>query len=150
MRRRFTRGTCIVALGTIALYVMAAGCSSEPTQEAEPEVATMELTVGSQTITVADDGTVTGGPIDLSGTENVSARWLKADGTVDAIASDGEKFQMNVEPSNTSMVTFARTSSFVGTLTAVSAGSTQIEFSLFHIAEGHEDFGPFPVPTTVQ
>jgi hypothetical protein len=138
---------------TLALFPVAlafGACSNATDEGAEPEVVMMRLTIGAQTITVSDNGTVTGGPIAITatGTVTVSAQFLRDDGTPDPLVTDA-LFQLNADPANAGIVTFSRTGAFTGTLTGVSAGSTTIEFSLFHISEGHEDFGPFPVPVEV-
>jgi hypothetical protein len=136
------------ALFSVALAFGA--CSNATDEGAEPEVVMMRLTVGAHAITVSDNGTVTGGPIAIaaSGTVTVSAEFLQADGTADPLVTSAQ-FQLNVDPADAGVVTFSRTGAFAGTLTGAGAGSTTIEFSLFHISEGHEDFGPFPVPVEV-
>jgi hypothetical protein len=149
MHSRFLR----LIAPTLALFPVAlafGACSSATDEEAEPEVVTLRLTVGAQTITVSDNGTVTGGPIAISatGTVTVSAEFLRDNGTADPLVTSAQ-FQLNADPADAGIVTFSRTGAFAGTLTGASAGSTTIEFSLFHIAEGHEDFGPFPVPVEV-
>ncbi|MGE0160321.1 MAG: hypothetical protein AB7T31_12995 [Gemmatimonadales bacterium] len=127
-----------------------AGCNDDPVVEDEPEVATMRLTIGSQVVDVDDTGAVTGGPIALTTGVNptVTAQWLKADGSAETLVTSGV-FELRAEPANTAVVTFTRTGAFAGTLDGLTAGSTQIEFSLFHLEEGHEDFGPFDVDVTV-
>lgn len=62
---------------------------------------------------------------------------------------DESTFELAVEIDDESIVTFTRASAFAGTLNKVAAGSTSATFALFHVEEGHEDFGPFPVPITV-
>lgn len=140
-----------IATALVLLPALALGaCSSTTDEQSEPEVSSMRLTIGAQTITVSETGTVTGGPIAITanGTVTVSAAFLRADGSADPVVTAAQ-FQLNADPADAGVVTFTRTGSFSGTLTGVSAGSTTIEFSLFHIAEGHEDFGPFPVPVEV-
>jgi hypothetical protein len=141
-----------LAVGLIALPAVIAftACSDEAPEEQEPEVATMRLTVGAQTITVSDAGVVTGGPVAVpdGGTVSLSAAFLKADGTVETLVTDAD-FVLNGAPANPGIVTFSRTSAFAATLTGVSAGTTTIQFSLFHTLEGHDDFGPFPVSVEV-
>jgi len=56
---------------------------------------------------------------------------------------------LNATPADTAILTFTRTSAFAGTFTGVAAGSTNLTVSLFHIGAGDNDFGPFPVPVTV-
>jgi hypothetical protein len=106
--------------------------------------------VGAQTITVSRNGAVTGGPIviTLPTALTITASFLNAAGSQDPVAHGG-RFQLDVTPDSTSTVTFTRVSAFVGTLTGVAAGSTNVAVSLFHIGDGDTDFGPFPVAVTV-
>ena len=144
LRRRLALASTI-----IPLILTVTGCSDSPMEgDDEPEVASMRLTVGSQIITVADNGAVTGGPITFTGTVNVSAEFLRADASPDPLVTDAA-FQLNAEPVDGTIITFTRSAAFTGTLTSGAPGSTQIAFALFHKAEMHEDFGPFNVPVTI-
>lgn len=137
---------------TLMLGLTVASCGSDPMaeEEDEPEVATMRLTVGSQSIDVADDGTVTGGPISIPvGSTTVSAQFLLANGQPEPLVT-ADVFQLNVDSDDASVASFSRGGAFNGTLVGAAAGNTILRFSLFHIEEGHEDFGPFPVPVQVQ
>jgi hypothetical protein len=78
----------------------------------------------------------------------LTASFLNAGGTQDPVAHGGS-FQLNATTGNASILTFTRTSAFVGTLTGVAAGSTNLAVSLYHITGADNDFGPFPVPVTV-
>jgi len=142
MHRRRLAGAALFALG----LTLAACNSTEP--EEEPEVATMRLTIGAQTVNVNESGVVTGGPIAISANTAISVQWLKDDGSVETLVTSAD-FQVNVTSNNAAVVTFSRSSAFAGTLVKVAAGSSVLNFSLFHVLEGHEDFGPFPVPVTV-
>jgi hypothetical protein len=137
---------------TLLSLVAASACESNPTavDQAEASVSSVRLTVGSQTITVSNTGTVTGGPITITRltAPTISASFLNAAGSQDPVAQGGS-FQLNATPADTSTLTFTRTSAFVGTLRGVAAGSTNLTVSLFHITAGDSDFGPFPVPVTV-
>jgi hypothetical protein len=131
------------------LLVAAAACSDSTEPEPEPEVATMRLIIGgTDTVTVAENGAVTGGPITIDATTSIAAEWLRDDGTPDPIV-DGATFELAVVVANTGIVTFTRTGAFAGTLTKVAAGTTSATFGLLHVDEGHEDFGPFPVSIVV-
>ena len=138
------------ALVAVTLLTAMGGAACSADEEAEPDVASLRLTVGNQTINVSDNGTVTGGPITLTagGNATVTAAFLNAAGTQDPIAH-GADFQLNATPASTATVTFARTGAFTGTLNGVAAGTTTLEVSLFHTVEMHADFGPFDVPVTV-
>jgi hypothetical protein len=128
-------------------------CDDDPAApaEEEPEVETMRIVVGNQTINVTTAG-VTGGPLVLQvGANNVSVQFLKANGQQDEIAHGGG-FRLEVEPQGGAPVTFtlSATNSFAGTLNATAtATGAVLRFSLFHIEEGHEDFGPFSVTTNI-
>jgi hypothetical protein len=142
----------LLALSLVSL-VAAPACDSSPTTGAEdPEanVASVRLTVGSQTLTVSDTGAVTGGPITITRptAPTITASFLNVAGSPDAVAHGGN-FQLNASPANTSTLTFMRSSAFAGTLTGVAAGSTNLNVSLFHTTGGDNDFGPFPVPVVV-
>ncbi len=133
----------------IPLSLMLAACNSTTPEEEEPEVETLRIIMGTDTVDIASNGTVTGGPIDLGvGNTAFTVQWLKADGTPESLVTAAE-FQLNVDSDNTAVATFSRTSAFAGNLVGVAAGSTTLEFSLFHLAEAHEDFGPHPVSVTV-
>ncbi len=139
----------LVGAAALSLGVALGACEDDPVVvEEEPEVATMRLTIGAQTVDVSDAGVVTGGPIAISANTTVSVQWLKADGSVEDVITAAE-FQLNVTSNNSALVTFTRTSAFVGTLVRVAPGNTVLNFSLFHPGEGHEDFGPFPVSINV-
>jgi hypothetical protein len=148
MLERLTLPRLLAVGAMLSALVIGAACSEDEV-EAEPDVATLRLLIGTNdTVLVSDNGTVTSGPIAINANTTISAQWLKADGTPETIVTDAV-FQLNVIPANSGVLTFTRTRAFAGTLNRVSAGSTTIQFSLFHIAEGHEDFGPFPVSITV-
>lgn len=120
-----------------------AGCNDEAPPP-EPMVETVELTVGTQVVEVPS----TGASITISGNTSVSARFLKADGTVETLVT-ADEFELRLESADTGVVTFTRSGPFAGTLNKVAAGQTTIEVILFHTIEQHEDFGPHPVTITV-
>lgn len=133
---------------TLALFVATACKDSTAAEEDEPEVATMRLTVGSQTVTVAENGTVTGGPLRISTTnQTITAAFLKADGTPETKVNAPE-FELAV--TGGTGITFTRASQFSGSIRGASASTTTVTFSLFHKEENHNDFGPFPVQVQVQ
>jgi len=141
-----------LALLTAVFTLSLAACKDDASgldDHDEPEIEEMRLTIAGQVITVSDNGTVTpAGPIILPlGASSVSAQFLDHDGRPDDHVTAVE-FQLNVLPADGAPVTFARstTNPFAGTLTATSAAEgVVIRFSLFHIEEQHNDFGPFPV-----
>jgi hypothetical protein len=138
-RKRRHRGVMLFAF---CLALGAGDCGDDPIVEPEPEVETMRLVVGSQTINVQPNAAcaVTGGPIAIgSGNTAVSVQWLKADGTPETIVTATD-FELAVTPANTAVVTFSRTGAFTGNLVGGTNGSTQVNFGLFHTGEGHLEF----------
>jgi hypothetical protein len=142
-------GTVLIVAGVLA----AAGCKdSHGPHDHEPDVVTMRLTVGTQVITVSDNGTVTGGPLVLQvGANTITAAFLGADGQPDEHVTPDE-YELKVTVDGGAPIAFTRSQSnpFSGTLTATATvtGAT-VRFSLYHIDEGHDDFGPFPVTVNV-
>jgi hypothetical protein len=134
------------AVGTI-LALAACGDSSSPVP-GEPEIATMQLIIGADTVNVADNGAVTGGPLVVAlGANTLTARFLRANGQPDPLV-DGATFRLDGATDDASIVTFTG-NQLGGTITGVASGNASVAFSLFHLAEGHDDFGPFPVPVSV-
>ena len=141
----------LLAVTVVSLIAIPA-CGSNPTsaEDGEANVSSVRLTVGRQTITVSNTGTVTGGPITITRPTpvTISAVFLNAAGVQDPVAHGGN-FQLNATPADTTILTFARSSAFAGTLTGAAAGSTNLSVSLFHVTGGDNDLGPFPVPVVV-
>ncbi len=146
----FARRTALLVPTVFALSMSA--CKDDATgldDHDEPEVASVRLTIGGQVITISDNGTVSpSGTIVLP----VAASTITAEFLDDAGAPIDElspaEFQLNVTVAPTAAATFARstTNPFAGTLTpAAAAENVTVRFSLFHLEEQHEDFGPFPV-----
>ena len=142
------RSKWIVPVLGFALVTTA--CKDDTTEpDDEPEVATMRLVVGTQTVNVnASNGTVTGGPIVLALNTSVpvAVTFLRADGSTEPLVT-ATTFRMDATPANAN-VTFTRTGPFAGTLRGTSAGASTIKFALFHLAERHNEFD-FDVPVTV-
>jgi hypothetical protein len=148
---RWTRALAFFPL--FAAVSMLAACGDDPVEPEDPAEAieSMQLTIGANTVTLNTSGAVVSGttPIVIpAGTHAVSATFL--DGSGASINSELGEFEMRLTPASTALLTFARTGAFTGTVTRVAAGSTTLDFVLWHIAEGHEDLGPFPVAVTVQ
>lgn len=117
----------------------------------ETEVEFMQVTVGTTTVTVNSTGAVTGGPITMTAEseEAVSVVFLDAE-MAEALQEHADDYQVNI--TTPAQLTFTRTGPFGGTLlsTSATAGTYNIQVSLFHIEESHVDFGAFGVPITVQ
>lgn len=134
----------------LGLTLLTTACNKKTTEpNDEPAVTTMRLVVGTQTVNVnASNGAVTGGPIVLAANTNVAVAvtFLRSDGSPDPLVT-ATTFRMDATPANAN-VTFTRTGPFAGTLRGTVSGATTIEFALFHLAEGHNEFD-FDVPVTV-
>jgi hypothetical protein len=141
----------LLSLLPVLMVLAMSACKDDSTglDDDEPDVASLRLTIGTQVITISDNGTVspTGTIVLPVGTSNVAAEWLDVTGAVIDDLSPTE-FQLNLTVSTAGAATFARstTDPFAGTLTAnAPAEGVVIRFSLFHLDERHDDFGPFPV-----
>jgi hypothetical protein len=141
-----------VRFGALILALAAAGaCEDDPTQigEEEPEVVAIRLVLGSDTVTLNENGTQSPATFTLPvGTTSVSAQFLRADGQPDPIVTAAE-YQLNINPIAGSGVTFTRSNPFTGTLSTTSTGQKTAGVSLFHIEELHDDFGPRTLNFTV-
>ena len=109
----------------------------------EPEVAAVRLTVGTSTVTV---NSTTSPTLNVaSGTNSVTAEWLRADGSVEAKVTDAD-FELRIaQATGTGTLTWAATNARTGTLTVtgLNAGQTvAATVSLFHKGDQHNDFGP--------
>jgi hypothetical protein len=138
-------------LPVLAFALITSACGDDPVnEEPEPDVATMRLVVGTQSITVnANSGAVVGGPIVLPVNTNVgvTATFLRADGSPDPLVT-ATTFDLDVAPA-VGNVTFTRTGPFTGTLRGTVVGSTVVQFGLLHLAAGHNEF-EYNVAVTVQ
>jgi len=137
------RRTRQVALAFIAAVTMTACSDDDPTEpEPEPEVASVRLTVGANSVTVSTTSSPTLNV--ASGANTVTAQWLKADGSVEALVTDSE-FELRIAPVSGTNPAWVTSGAFGGTLTVtgLSGGQTAAaRVSLFHKAEQHDDFGP--------
>lgn len=136
------RRTRFLALAFLALTAISA-CGDDPTEpDPEPQVASVRLTVGANSVTVSTTASPTLNV--ASGTNTVTAEWLRADGSVESIVTDAE-FELRIAQVSGTSFTWTATGARSGTLlmTGLSAGgSTAAQVSLFHKAEQHSDFGP--------
>lgn len=134
----------------IAAATLAAGACKDSTgpDDFEPDVHVMRLTIAAQTpVTVSSTGVQTGTLTIARGVATtVTVAFLNAAGA-DVLGTHAGDFQASVAPA--AGITFVRTGAYTGTLTGASAGVVAVRFGLFHIANAHDDFGPFPVNVTV-
>jgi hypothetical protein len=132
----------------LALSVLTLGACTKDEHDHEVDVDFMRITVGAQQVMVNSTGAVTGGPINLvrGVSTSITVAFLNA-AMADALDDHADDFQVNV--TTPSGVTFTRTGPFTGTLSASAAGTYSVGFSLYHLEENHEDFGPFTVPVAV-
>jgi hypothetical protein len=142
------RRLSFITLFAAATAFVACGDSTAP-DDHEELPHELRLTIGSQVITINDSGVVTGGPIMIPvGSTTITAVFLDDEDAVMDLSAD--EYELRVVSDNTAVASFNRTSAFAGTLVGGTAGQTILAFSLFHIEEQHEDFGPFDVTVVVE
>jgi hypothetical protein len=150
----------VVAIAALTL----AACKDVSDPDPEPEIETLRLTVSTpnpQTITIATNPgcAVSNGPITIpiNTAVAVSASFRNAAGQPDPIANDFTAFRLSgsdnptgAEPTpSPSTIEWTRTGPFTGILSGSAATTGSVQFSAFHLEEGHEDWGPCTVPITV-
>jgi hypothetical protein len=147
-RFRFRTPFATPLLVTALAIPFAAACDEDPVEPHEhADVAGMLLTVGTQTVTLTEGG-AQGGLTIPNGASTITATFLDDDG--DPIALHDDEFELRILPPNATVVTFARTGAFSGTLNGVADGSVIVQVDLYHIEEGHADFGPHNLAVTVE
>lgn len=129
------------SISALAFALLTAACGDAIGPGEEPDIDRVVLTVGSETVTVTASGPTSDLVID-GGTHAVAAAAYDSEGSRLTLAGGQEL----VLTSNTSRVQYAPISGLTGTLVTV-AGSAVITMSIEH--EGHADFGPFNIATTV-
>lgn len=144
--RRSFRALAVAAF----VSAIAAGCDGNSTgsDEQEPEIASVRVTVGAQSVTITNNGTQTGTLTVPRGNSTVAVTWLRADGSVETVVTSSEFEVRMVAASGTSGVTFTPNGAFGGTLNTTSAGQKVLRLSLFHLEEQHDDFGPLNLTLT--
>ncbi len=129
--------------GAVLLAVAAtAGCRGiTDDDDNEVPIAAVRFTIGgTQTVTLADNGTQSGTVTIPVGATTITAVALRADGQVETLVTAAD-FELRVTPV-TNNVTFTRTGPFAGTITRTAAGAATVQVSMYHLAEGHPEFGP--------
>lgn len=140
---RSSRRATTLALAVLTLT--SAACSSSD-DGFEPEVQTMRVSVvGQAPITISSAG-VQSGTLNIAqgSATTITVTFLDA-ANANAMVGNEDTFQAAVTPAVGSGLTFARTGAYTGTLTGTLTGTRTIGLALLHIAENHEDFGPFNV-----
>ena len=134
----------------LPLAVTLSACGNVPVEPHDEELPQeMQLNLGGTLVTVSDNGSYTPNPLILPvGAYEVSVVFRDDQGEVMEIGDD--EYRLDISSDDNSVLTYSSSSAFTGTLTASAAGGTAIRPQLFHIQEGHADFGPFPVAVTVQ
>ncbi len=114
----------------------------------EPHVESMRITIAGQApVTVSSSGVPSGTLTIAAGVPTTfTVEFLDESGAPDDHLED-EGFEVSVAPG--AGITFARTGAFTGTLTGAAGGTVAVNFGLYHIAEAHNDFGPFAVSVTI-
>lgn len=133
----------------LAVVLLAAtSCESDliPGLDGEPNVTSMRLSIGLQTITISSSGNVSGGPITLpvGAPITVSAGFLDPEGQPDPNVTQAS-FQLNVSSGGSVVFQRNNVNPFSGTLTASSAGSATVSFTLYDLENQEAVFGPWPV-----
>ena len=141
-----------LALGSLVAALAVSGCSDDTSPTEEPELASMILTLGADSYTATANGFSAPTVTLADASTTVSVSFLRADASFDPVVGAPD-FQLSVAGDADggplpARVTFQRTSSFAGNLVVSGAtplAATQIFFGLRHVAEGHDDFGPFAI-----
>jgi hypothetical protein len=121
----------------VLLPVSLLACDDEDEPDPGAEVASVRITSGTQTVTINEGGTATGSlTIPRNTATAITVTALRANGSTVALPSD---FRFDVFPP--ASITFGRTGNFAGTLTGTTAGTFSVPSCIFHVGEGHCDFG---------
>lgn len=138
------------ALAVAALVSSITACDGDSTgSEEEPDIGSVRVTVGAQTVTITNNGTQTGTLTVPQGNSTVTVAWLRPNGSVESLVTSDEFDVRMTAAAGTTGITFTPNSAFGGTLNATSAGQKVLRLSLFHLEEQHEDFGPLNLTLTV-
>lgn len=145
-----------------ALAVAALGACNDPVSADDDgddhghadEVASMRLAVtpagGATTIyALSTNGVLTPSPLRLPvGAATVAVDFLDEGGAVitDELHDDEYEFRFTALPAG---VTFARSGAYAGTFSATTAGTGTMRPLLWHLEEGHEDLGPWPIAVQI-
>lgn len=135
---------------SLALTATAA-CGDDELPEPEPEIARVVFSInGTQAFTVNDAGVVTSGSTSIPlGVHQITAAAYDEGGAVVEEVANGI-FELRGTSSNATVLEFTKGNGMLtGTLNAKQAGTAAVSFQLFHLEEGHGDWGFFPIQFTV-
>lgn len=141
--RRFV-GVVAAIAGFIAV-----ACGDSTTEPEDLGISSMNVYVGTDTVTIDSDGVVTGDPLEIDGAMDITAEFLDSVGVV-AVDASTEPYELRVTSADETIVTFILTDGFTGTLEGLLSGeSTTIDISLYDTEQATEVFGPFTVTVEV-
>ena len=135
-----TFGRALRVAATMALVGFAAACSGSTDAEPEPDIASVRITVGTQSVSISETGQQTGTLTVAQGNTPVVVAWLRADGSVDPVVNS-EEFEVRMIAQGSTGITFTPAGPFAGTLNATSAGQKVVQVQLYHLEEAHDEFG---------
>ena len=142
-------GRWVVAALPVALLLAGCGDDEDPVAPEEPEIAVIRIAAGTQLLTISENGTVQGGPLEVPDDGSVTVVGTFFDSDNQEVSLSTDEFVLNFEPAAPGLLGFERTSAFRGILRGLGPASTTLRIGLFHEGEEHYEFGPFPIPVTV-
>jgi hypothetical protein len=137
-------------IAVLALIPLTAACDEDDgggtDVDVGEDVETIRLTMGQQSVDISRGGAVSGTLTIPRGATQLTASFLRANGTTIALPSTST-FQINVTPTNTARATVARVSNFVVTVNGLQTGAVGLSVELHH--GSHSEIGPHTVNATV-
>lgn len=135
-----TLGRALRVAATVALVGFTAACNGSTDAEPEPDIATVRITVGAQTVSISETGQQSGTLTIAQGSTPVTVAWLSPGGSVDPVVNS-EEFEVRMIAQGSTGITFTPAGPFAGTLNATSAGQKVVQVQLYHLEEAHDEFG---------
>jgi hypothetical protein len=140
-------------IGVVAAIagLVTAACDDSTTEpeDTTPQISSMNLYVGTDTVSIDADGVVTGDPLQIEGTMDITAEFLDSLGVV-AVDASTDPYELQVTSADETVVTFTLTDGFTGTLEGLLSGeSTTVDISLYDTEQAMEVFGPLTVTVEV-
>jgi hypothetical protein len=106
-------------MGVVAAIagLVAGGCGDSTTEpdETTPDISSMQLVVGNDTVSVDEEGVVTGEPIVIDGTVSITAVFVDSAGVV-AVDASTDPYELRATSADETVVFFTLTDGFSGTL----------------------------------